>query len=56
MVSFTILVPIFRTLTWLILFSGHIGITVDDTYKACERFEHLGVEFVKKPDDGNSPF
>ncbi|GFZ20423.1 lactoylglutathione lyase family protein [Actinidia rufa] len=31
---------------------GHIGITVDDTYKACERFEHLGVEFVKKPDDG----
>lgn len=32
---------------------GHIGITVDDTYKACERFERLGVEFVKKPDDGN---
>ncbi|CAL5424161.1 unnamed protein product [Camellia sinensis] len=31
---------------------GHIGITVDDTYKACGRFEHLGVEFVKKPDDG----
>ncbi|PON66490.1 Glyoxalase I [Parasponia andersonii] len=31
---------------------GHIGITVDDTYKACERFESLGVEFVKKPDDG----
>lgn len=31
---------------------GHIGINVDDTYKACERFEHLGVEFVKKPDDG----
>lgn len=31
---------------------GHIGITVDDTYKACERFERLGVEFVKKPDDG----
>ncbi|OAY79727.1 lactoylglutathione lyase [Ananas comosus] len=31
---------------------GHIGITVDDTYKACERFECLGVEFVKKPDDG----
>jgi lactoylglutathione lyase len=29
-----------------------IGITVDDTYKACERFERLGVEFVKKPDDG----
>ncbi|KAI5666381.1 hypothetical protein M9H77_16234 [Catharanthus roseus] len=29
----------------------HIAITVDDTYKACERFERLGVEFVKKPDD-----
>ncbi|KAJ7561201.1 hypothetical protein O6H91_03G018400 [Diphasiastrum complanatum] len=31
---------------------GHIGIAVDDTYKACERFEKLGVEFVKKPDEG----
>eukprot|EP00249_Psilotum_nudum_P027023 c34260_g1_i1 orf=91-825(+) len=31
---------------------GHIGITVDDTYKACERFEKLGVTFVKRPDDG----
>ncbi|XP_057782601.1 lactoylglutathione lyase isoform X2 [Salvia miltiorrhiza] len=31
---------------------GHIGITVDDVYKACKRFESLGVEFVKKPDDG----
>lgn len=31
---------------------GHIGVTVDDTYKACERFERLGVEFVKKPEDG----
>ncbi|KAL6204869.1 hypothetical protein ACLB2K_022136 [Fragaria x ananassa] len=35
---------------------GHIGITVDDTYKACERFKRLGVEFVKKPDDGKISF
>lgn len=32
---------------------GHIGVAVDDVYKACERFERLGVEFVKKPDDGS---
>ncbi|XP_062184981.1 lactoylglutathione lyase [Phragmites australis] len=32
---------------------GHIGVTVDDVYKACERFERLGVEFVKKPDAGS---
>ncbi|KAJ1270255.1 hypothetical protein BS78_06G039900 [Paspalum vaginatum] len=31
---------------------GHIGVTVDDVYMACERFERLGVDFVKKPDDG----
>nr|XP_023019751.1 lactoylglutathione lyase [Leptinotarsa decemlineata] len=31
---------------------GHIGLTVPDVYKACERFEKLGVPFVKKPDDG----
>ncbi|XP_071720609.1 lactoylglutathione lyase-like [Rutidosis leptorrhynchoides] len=31
---------------------GHIGITVDDTYEACRRFESMGVKFVKKPDDG----
>lgn len=36
--------------------SGHIGITVDDTYKACERFARLNVEFVKKPDDGKKKF
>ena len=31
---------------------GHIGISVPDVYKASARFEELGVEFVKKPDDG----
>ncbi|XP_030755248.1 lactoylglutathione lyase [Sitophilus oryzae] len=31
---------------------GHIGLMVPDVYKACERFEKLGVKFVKKPDDG----
>lgn len=25
---------------------------VPDVYKACERFEKLGVNFIKKPDDG----
>lgn len=31
---------------------GHIGISVPDVYAASERFEQLGVPFVKKPDDG----
>lgn len=31
---------------------GHIGITVPDVYAACKRFEELGIEFVKRPDDG----
>jgi lactoylglutathione lyase len=32
---------------------GHIGVTVPDVYAACKRFERLGVEFVKRPDDGS---
>ena len=31
---------------------GHIGISVPDVYAACSRFEALGIEFVKRPDDG----
>lgn len=32
---------------------GHIGISVPDVYAACDRLEKLGVEFVKRPDDGS---
>lgn len=31
---------------------GHIGVSVPDVAAACERFEQLGVNFVKKPNDG----
>ena len=31
---------------------GHIGFSVPDVYRASERFEKLGVNFIKKPDDG----
>ncbi|MFQ6004869.1 MAG: lactoylglutathione lyase [Woeseia sp.] len=31
---------------------GHIGLSVPDVNRACNRFESLGVEFVKRPDDG----
>jgi lactoylglutathione lyase len=32
---------------------GHIGITVPDVEAACQRFDQLGVEFVKRPADGS---
>ncbi|PSC70835.1 glyoxalase I [Micractinium conductrix] len=31
---------------------GHIGVVVPSVAEACARFEALGVEFVKRPDDG----
>lgn len=31
---------------------GHIGLSVPDVASACERFEELGVPFVKRPDAG----
>jgi len=31
---------------------GHIGVMVPDVVSACDRFEKMGVEFIKKPNDG----
>ncbi len=31
---------------------GHLGISVPDVAAACARFETLGIEFVKRPEDG----
>ena len=39
----------------LISIKGHIGIVVPDVYQACDRFEKLGVSFIKKPDGGIFP-
>lgn len=32
---------------------GHIGLSVPDVDKACKRFDTLGVEYVKRPDEGS---
>ena len=32
---------------------GHIGIAVPDVNAACERFTRLGVNFVKRPEEGS---
>lgn len=31
---------------------GHIGLSVPDVQAACDRFDALGVEYVKRPEDG----
>ncbi|KAJ2079226.1 Lactoylglutathione lyase [Coemansia sp. RSA 988] len=31
---------------------GHIAVTVDDLDAACERFDKLGVKFIKRPTEG----
>ena len=38
----------------LFVLTGHIGVVVPNVYAACDRFEKLGVKFVKKPDDGKT--
>ena len=32
---------------------GHIGISVPNVYAACERFDAMEIEYVKRPNDGN---
>ena len=32
---------------------GHIGLSVPDVDSACRRFTELGVDFVKRPEDGS---
>ena len=31
---------------------GHVGFAVPDIHAACKRFEALGVDFIKRPEDG----
>lgn len=32
---------------------GHICVSVPDVYAACAQYEEIGIEFVKRPDDGS---
>ena len=32
---------------------GHICVSVPDVYAACAQFDKMGIEFVKRPDDGS---